>query len=146
MVLLIHGCAHSARNFWPESEACRECRGLPEQLSHTLQAMRRGYAGAGGQVLVLVGQGLSNMPVLPSPFSCQLWLAAVAAPAPATATAGAGAPSPMPGARPTKHTCFHSFPAVISVNSVDTKTGCWGFWEDCYDVRDLMLQFLKQHK
>ncbi|PSC72576.1 hypothetical protein C2E20_4286 [Micractinium conductrix] len=79
VVLLIHGCAHSARNFWPESEACRECRGLPEQLSHTLQAMRRGYA-------------------------------------------------------------------VISVNSVDTKTGCWGFWEDCYDVRDLMLQFLKQHK
>lgn len=32
-------------NYWPQSEACPECRGLPEEMSHTLQALRRGYAG-----------------------------------------------------------------------------------------------------
>lgn len=28
-----------------QSKECPACRGLPEQLSHTLQALRRGYAG-----------------------------------------------------------------------------------------------------
>jgi hypothetical protein len=46
-VFLAHGCVHSAYNFWPQSEACPECRGLPEELSHTLQALKLGYAGEG---------------------------------------------------------------------------------------------------
>lgn len=32
----------------PQSEACDECRGLPEEMSHVLQALRRNYAGAAG--------------------------------------------------------------------------------------------------
>lgn len=28
-----------------QSEACDECRGLPEEMSHVLQALRRNYAG-----------------------------------------------------------------------------------------------------
>lgn len=43
---MVHGCAHSGLNWWPQSAACNLCRGLPEQISHTLQALRRGYAGA----------------------------------------------------------------------------------------------------
>lgn len=34
-----------------QSEECDECRGLPEEMSHVLQALRRNYAGgqaAGG--------------------------------------------------------------------------------------------------
>lgn len=46
-VFLAHGCVHSAYNFWPQSDACPECRGLPEELSHTLQALKLGYAGGG---------------------------------------------------------------------------------------------------
>ena len=45
VVLMIHGCVHSGYNWWPQSESCPECRGLPEELSHTVQALRRGYAG-----------------------------------------------------------------------------------------------------
>jgi hypothetical protein len=37
-------------------------------------------------------------------------------------------------------------PAVMSINSMDTKTGCWRLKVDRYDVRDLVSQFLKQHK
>lgn len=40
-----HGCVGAGSNYWPQSTTCPECRGLPEQLSHTLQALRRGYAG-----------------------------------------------------------------------------------------------------
>jgi hypothetical protein len=43
--MMIHGCKSSGYNWFPQSDACRECRGLPEQLSHTLQALNRGYAG-----------------------------------------------------------------------------------------------------
>lgn len=38
-------CSFCRYNYWPQSEACPECRGLPEEMSHTLQALRRGYAG-----------------------------------------------------------------------------------------------------
>lgn len=44
-MFLAHGCVHSAHNYWPQSEECPECRGLPEELSHTLQALKLGYAG-----------------------------------------------------------------------------------------------------
>lgn len=44
LVFLAHGCAHSASDFWPTSEACPECRGLPMEVAHTKQALARGYA------------------------------------------------------------------------------------------------------
>lgn len=50
--LLIHGCASGAYNFWPQSDACPGCRGLPEQMSHVVQALQRGYAG--GKFLCLM--------------------------------------------------------------------------------------------
>ncbi|KAL4443431.1 hypothetical protein ABPG75_011168 [Micractinium tetrahymenae] len=43
-VVFIHACVHSGYNYWPYSPDCEECRGLPEELSHTLQALRLGYA------------------------------------------------------------------------------------------------------
>lgn len=43
-VIFIHACVHSGYNYWPYSPDCEECRGLPEELSHTLQALRLGYA------------------------------------------------------------------------------------------------------
>lgn len=76
--LLIHGCASGAYNFWPQSDACPGCRGLPEQMSHVVQALQRGYA-------------------------------------------------------------------VISVNSLNSTSGCWSWWDDCYDVRDLVKDWLKQN-
>ena len=30
IVVLAHGCQHSATDFWPHSTACAECIGLPE--------------------------------------------------------------------------------------------------------------------
>ncbi|KAL4443430.1 hypothetical protein ABPG75_011167 [Micractinium tetrahymenae] len=77
-VLLIHGCASGAYNYWPQSDACPGCRGLPEQMSHVVQALQRGYA-------------------------------------------------------------------VVSVNSLNFSSGCWSWWDDCYDVKDLMKDWLKQN-
>lgn len=44
-VVFFHGCVHSGYNYWPRSQACPECLGLPEEMSHVLQALNRGYAG-----------------------------------------------------------------------------------------------------
>ncbi len=49
MLFLFPQCVHSGYNYWPYSADCEECRGLPEELSHTLQALRLGYAGGAGQ-------------------------------------------------------------------------------------------------
>ncbi len=35
--------------------------------------------------------------------------------------------------------------AVISINSLNFTSGCWSWWDDCYDVRDLMKDFLKEN-
>jgi hypothetical protein len=43
--VLFHGCVHSGYNYFPRSDVCDECRGLPEEMSHSLQALNRGYAG-----------------------------------------------------------------------------------------------------
>ncbi|KAL4858602.1 hypothetical protein ACK3TF_001547 [Chlorella vulgaris] len=43
-VVLFHGCVHSGYNYFPRSDVCDECRGLPEEMSHSLQALNRGYA------------------------------------------------------------------------------------------------------
>lgn len=53
-VVLFHGCVHSGYNYFPRSAACLDCRGLPEEMSHTLQALNRGYAG-GGRATLLAG-------------------------------------------------------------------------------------------
>ncbi|PRW44276.1 hypothetical protein C2E21_6653 [Chlorella sorokiniana] len=70
-VVFIHGCAHSGYNYFPQSEACDECRGLPEEMSHVLQALRRNYA-------------------------------------------------------------------VIAISSLDRKTGCFNYWEDFMDVKQIV--------
>ncbi|KAL4444236.1 hypothetical protein ABPG75_011973 [Micractinium tetrahymenae] len=44
VLFMAHGCVHDAADFWPPSEACPECSGLPEEVSHTKQALARGYA------------------------------------------------------------------------------------------------------
>ena len=44
-VYISHGCAHAASNYWPKSADCPECEGLPEELSHVWQALKKGYAG-----------------------------------------------------------------------------------------------------
>ncbi|EFN56833.1 hypothetical protein CHLNCDRAFT_144401 [Chlorella variabilis] len=46
LLVFFHGCYHNAYDFWPEQEACPECRGLPEEVSHTKQALAMGYAFA----------------------------------------------------------------------------------------------------
>lgn len=48
----------------------------------------------------------------------------------------------------TAHPSLHSTPpflAVISVNSLNSTSGCWSWWDDCYDVRDLVKDWLKQN-
>ncbi|EFN56834.1 hypothetical protein CHLNCDRAFT_144402 [Chlorella variabilis] len=44
VLFMAHGCVHDAADFWPPSKACPECSGLPEEVSHTKQALARGYA------------------------------------------------------------------------------------------------------
>ncbi|KAI7840034.1 hypothetical protein COHA_006240 [Chlorella ohadii] len=76
-VVFIHGCAHSGYNYWPQSEECDECRGLPEEMSHVLQALRRNYA-------------------------------------------------------------------VIAISSLDRKTGCFNYWEDFMDVKQIVEGWRKE--
>ncbi|PSC69850.1 Secretion-regulating guanine nucleotide exchange factor [Micractinium conductrix] len=76
-VLFAHGCVHSGYNYFPQSDACPDCRGLPEEMSHTLQALRRGYA-------------------------------------------------------------------VISISSLDRETGCFAFWEDCFNVADIVTEWREE--
>ncbi|KAL4444235.1 hypothetical protein ABPG75_011972 [Micractinium tetrahymenae] len=44
VLAFFHGCAHNAYDLWPPQEGCKECRGLPGELSHTKQALSLGYA------------------------------------------------------------------------------------------------------
>lgn len=74
VLFMAHGCVHDAADFWPHSKACPQCSGgypltslcapwpasdylppnmislartragLPEEVAHTKQALRRGYA------------------------------------------------------------------------------------------------------
>lgn len=39
-----HACVHSGYNYFPFSPECPDCRGLPEEMSHSVQALRLGYA------------------------------------------------------------------------------------------------------
>ena len=47
VVLLFHGCSHSAGDFWPDAFYCRGCLGLPEEMSEPRGAWE-GAAGAAG--------------------------------------------------------------------------------------------------
>lgn len=42
-VLMLHGCSHSATDFFPPGEQCAQCIGLPEELRMTRIALERGY-------------------------------------------------------------------------------------------------------
>ena len=35
-------------------------------------------------------------------------------------------------------------PAVLAISSLDRKVGCWAWWEDCYDVQDLVKDWLRE--
>ncbi|PRW51151.1 peroxisomal membrane 11A isoform A [Chlorella sorokiniana] len=43
-VAFFHGCSHGGYDSWYSQAACPECRGLPEEVSHTKQALALGYA------------------------------------------------------------------------------------------------------
>lgn len=43
VVLLLHGCSHSATDFWHSSEGCRDCIGLPEEVRVRQAGLARGY-------------------------------------------------------------------------------------------------------
>lgn len=43
ILLLAHGCAHSARDFWPANPQCPNCVGLPEERRIVTKALIKGY-------------------------------------------------------------------------------------------------------
>ncbi|KAI0558194.1 hypothetical protein FGB62_228g013 [Gracilaria domingensis] len=43
-ILLLHGCSHSATDWFPPSEFCRECIGLPEEIRIAYQSLLQGYS------------------------------------------------------------------------------------------------------
>lgn len=43
-VLMLHGCSHSATDFFPRGESCDTCIGLPEEMRMTRAALQRGYS------------------------------------------------------------------------------------------------------
>ena len=45
MLFIAHGCVHGGNNYFPKSDTCPGCVGLPEEISHTIQAMKMGLAG-----------------------------------------------------------------------------------------------------
>lgn len=42
--MFLPGCARAATGFWPPSTSAPECTGFPEDVSHTKQALKNGYA------------------------------------------------------------------------------------------------------
>ncbi|KAG2437736.1 hypothetical protein HYH02_011113 [Chlamydomonas schloesseri] len=44
VVFMAHGCSHGAIDFWPKSDGCPQCTGLPEEMNITLHVLKRGYA------------------------------------------------------------------------------------------------------
>ena len=46
LLLLAHGCHHAATDFFPKSETCPTCAGLPEESRVVAKALARGYVVA----------------------------------------------------------------------------------------------------
>ena len=44
LVVFFPGCARFPYGVWPKSATCPECCGMPQDVSHTKQALRKGYA------------------------------------------------------------------------------------------------------
>ena len=44
LVVHLPGCARFNKGFWPASSSAPECYGMPEEVSHTKQVLRKGYA------------------------------------------------------------------------------------------------------
>jgi hypothetical protein len=44
VLFVAHGCAHQGSDFWPASDRCQHCLGLPEELLVRGTALGRGYA------------------------------------------------------------------------------------------------------
>ncbi|KAI7843771.1 hypothetical protein COHA_002669 [Chlorella ohadii] len=44
VLFVAHGCNHAAADFWPPSERCPHCTGLPQERLVRLAALARGYA------------------------------------------------------------------------------------------------------
>jgi len=44
VLALFHGCSHRATDFWPASDSCKKCIGLPVERTIALAALRRGLA------------------------------------------------------------------------------------------------------
>ncbi|PNW84355.1 hypothetical protein CHLRE_04g231810v5 [Chlamydomonas reinhardtii] len=44
VMFIAHGCGHGATDWWPQSESCPKCIGLPEEMNVTLHLLLRGYA------------------------------------------------------------------------------------------------------
>ena len=44
LLFLAHGCNHGAIDFWPQSAACTQCIGLPEEVRITKETLRAGWA------------------------------------------------------------------------------------------------------
>jgi hypothetical protein len=43
IILLAHGCSHSATDWWPKSQSCPQCIGLPVERSIVEAALNHGY-------------------------------------------------------------------------------------------------------
>lgn len=43
VIFLAHGCSHSGTDWWPHSDTCPWCIGLPVERSIVAEALRRGY-------------------------------------------------------------------------------------------------------
>ena len=46
LILGLHGCGHSAKDFWPRSATCPDCLGLPIEMSIVEGALKRDWAFA----------------------------------------------------------------------------------------------------
>ncbi|DBA66909.1 TPA: hypothetical protein ACH3X2_002029 [Trebouxia sp. C0005] len=44
VLLLFHGCKHSSTDWWPKSDGCPACKGLPEETRITGAALAEGFA------------------------------------------------------------------------------------------------------
>lgn len=44
VLFVAHGCSHSGSDWWPPSQRCRHCLGLPEEMVVRRAAVERGYA------------------------------------------------------------------------------------------------------